>query len=276
MARGPSPQPLEGYEIVAKKPVAEEDADPNASVRLGLTDWRGMIAVERTDLLLRLIYVKNGSHLIARLPMVPGFLPQETISLPSDDKRLEAEAFVKGMESTVMDLVARREILSSRIRRRIQEGKFDQARQLLDEIKGFQTKEDLEMMLTNRQQAGLSSADAWQQQRIDQMLSGTRILLNKYLDPEQLVALQREVEAAAQTPPAAAAEATDTPPPAAQPSGEQPPAAQQSRRRNAVSHRRFPIVFSGQPGTEEKAQYDAGQQGNGDRDRERDGHGQVP
>jgi hypothetical protein len=231
VARGQSPQPLEGYEIVAKKPVAEEAADPNASVRLGLTDWRGMIAVERTDLPLRLIYVKNGSHLIARLPVVPGFLPHQVMALPSDDKRLEAEAFVKGMESTVMDLVARREILSSRIRRRIQEGKFDQARQLLDEIKGFQTKEDLEMMLTSRQQAGLSSADAWQQQRIDQMLSGTRILLNKYLDPEQLVALQREVEAAAQTPPAAAtkpsaADATDTPPPVTPPPGEQPPGEQ--------------------------------------------------
>ena len=186
--------------------MAEENADPNVSVRLGLTDWQGMIDVERTDLPLRLIYVKNGIHLIARLPIVPGLMPQETRSLPSDDKRLEAEAFVKGMESTVMDLVARREILAARIRRRMQEGKFDQARQLLDEIKGFQTKEDLEMMLTSRQQAGLSSADAWQQQRIDQMLSGTRMLLNKYLDPEQLVALQREVEAAERTPPAAAAE----------------------------------------------------------------------
>ena len=241
--------------------MAEEAADPNASVRLGLTDWRGMIAVERTDLPLRLIYVKNGSHLIARLPMVPGFLPHEVMALPSDDKRLEAEAFVKGMESTVMDLVARREILSSRIRRRIQEGKFDQARQLLDEIKGFQTKEDLEMMLTSRQQAGLSSADAWQQQRIDQMLSGTRILLNKYLDPEQLVALQREVEAAAQTPPAAAAkpsaaDATDTPPPAApppseqppgeQPPGEQPPAAQVEQRRRRIAARHGPSLWLSQ------------------------------
>jgi hypothetical protein len=206
VARGESAQPLEGYEIFAKRPVAEENADPNVSERLGLTDWRGMIDVERTDFPLRLIYVKNGSHLIARLPVVPGFTPRETMSLPNDDKRLEAEAFVKGMESTVMDLVARREILAARIRRRMQEGKFDQARQLLDEIKGFQTKEDLEMMLTSRQQAGLSSADAWQQQRIEQMLSGTRILLNKYLSPEQLVALQREVDAAENAPPAAPAE----------------------------------------------------------------------
>ena len=49
------------------------------------------------------------------------------------------------------------------------------------------------MLLTERQQAGLTSADPWQQQRIDKLLSGTRMLLHKYLSPDQLVALQREV-----------------------------------------------------------------------------------
>ncbi|MHB9064454.1 MAG: hypothetical protein ACYC4B_11750 [Pirellulaceae bacterium] len=217
LARGePAAPPLEGYSIFAKLPVADGTGDPYASERLGVTDWRGMIVIERTDSPLRLIYVKNGTHLIARLPMVPGLMPREAIALPSDDKRLEAEAFVKGMESTVMDLVARREILASRIRRRIQEGKVDQARQLLDEIKAFQTKEDLEMLIAGRQ-AGLTSADARQQQRINQMLSGTRMLLHKYLDPEQLVALQREVDAAAQKPPAARAEESGGAEPASTP-----------------------------------------------------------
>ena len=187
--------PLEGYEMFAKKPMADDGTEANPSVRLGLTDWRGMIEVERSDLLLRLIYVKNGAHLVARIPVVPGYRPLETVPLASDDKRLEAEAFVKGMESTVMDLVARREILAARIRRRLAEGKRDEARALLDEIKSFQTKEDLEMMLASRQSA-LASPDKRQQQRIDQLLTGTRSLLNKYLNPEQLVALEREVSSA--------------------------------------------------------------------------------
>jgi hypothetical protein len=187
--------PLEGYEVWSRKPTADGDTESNPSVRLGLTDWRGMIEVERSDLLLRLIYVKNGAHLVARIPVVPGYRPLETVPLASDDKRLEAEAFVKGMESTVMDLVARREILAARIRRRLAEGKRDEARALLDEIKSFQTKEDLEMMLASRQSA-LASPDKRQQQRIDQLLTGTRSLLNKYLNPEQLVALEREVSSA--------------------------------------------------------------------------------
>ncbi len=55
------------------------------------------------------------------------------------------------------------------------------------------------MMLTSRQSA-LASPDKRQQQRIDQLLTGTRSLLNKYLNPEQLVALEREVGGAAQPP----------------------------------------------------------------------------
>ena len=102
-------RPLEGYEIFAKKPLAKEFAATNRAVRLGLTDWQGAIEVPKDDLPLRLVYIKNGSHLIARLPVVPGYRPELTIELVSDDKRLEAEAFVRGMESTVMDLVARRD-----------------------------------------------------------------------------------------------------------------------------------------------------------------------
>jgi hypothetical protein len=205
LSRDETPVPLEGYEIFAKKPLPKDSEVKNMAKRLGLTDWRGIIEVQRDDLPLRLLYVKNGTYLMARLPVVPGYEETQSVELPSDDKRLEAEAFVKGMESTVMDLVARREILTARIRRRIGEGKLDQARELLEEIKSFQTKDDLEILLTNRQQSGLSSADERQQRLIDQMLSGTRILLNKYLDPDKLVALQREVEEAEESPPLAKA-----------------------------------------------------------------------
>ena len=52
-------------------------------------------------------------------------------------------------------------------------------------------------LITRRQQAGLTSSNEREQQRIDVMLSGTRILLNKYLSPDQLVALERMVDGAA-------------------------------------------------------------------------------
>ncbi|MBM4090217.1 MAG: hypothetical protein FJ276_12465 [Planctomycetes bacterium] len=198
---GAPDRPLEGYEIFAKKPLPKESAATNRAVRLGLTDWQGAIEVPKDDLPLRLVYIKNGSHLIARLPVVPGYRPELTIELVSDDKRLEAEAFVRGMESTVMDLVARREIVGARIRRRLEQGKTDEARQLLGELKTFLTKDDLEVMLTGRQQGGLSSIDEREQRRIDFMLSGTRMLLSKYLSPDHLVTMERLVEQGPVAPP---------------------------------------------------------------------------
>jgi hypothetical protein len=194
VSRSDVPKPLEGYEIFAKKPLPKDSEEKNLAVRLGLTDWKGRVPVPADEFPLRLVYVKNGSHLIARLPVVVGYEPELVMELVSDDKRLEAEAFVKGMESTVMDLVARREILSARIQRRLNEGNLNGARDLVGDIKSFQTKDDLDALITRRQQAGLSSANEREQQRIDVMLSGTRILLNKYLSPDQLVALERMVE----------------------------------------------------------------------------------
>lgn len=199
LARGENKHPLEGYEIFAKRPLPPDSEEKNTAVRLGLTDWRGMITVPPEEVSLRLVYVKNGSHLLARIPVVPGYLDQVKLELPSDDKRLEAEAFVKGMESMVMDLVARREILSARIDRRISQGKFKEAHELLEEIKSFRTKDDLDAMLTSRQQAGLASSDEREQQRIDYLLRGTRILLSKYLGPDKLVALERKVAEAEET-----------------------------------------------------------------------------
>jgi hypothetical protein len=196
VSQGDTPKPLEGYEVFAKKPLPKDSEQKNLAVRLGLTDWQGRIAVPPDELPLRLVYIKNGSHLIARLPVVVGYQPELVMELVSDDKRLEAEAFVQGMESTVMDLVARREILAARIQRRINEGNIEGARELVGDIKSFQTKDDLDALITRRQQAGLTSSNEREQRRIDVMLSGTRILLNKYLSPDQLVALERMVDGA--------------------------------------------------------------------------------
>ena len=65
----------------------------------------------------------------------------------------------------------------------------------------FLTKDDLEVMLTERQQGGLSSIDEREQRRIDFMLSGTRMLLSKYLSPDHLVTMERLVDQGPVAPP---------------------------------------------------------------------------
>ncbi len=192
----PGSEPLEGYAVFARPPVAEEASASASSQRLGLTDWRGMLRIERDASPLRILYVKNGRQLLARLPLVPGAEPTQTMALPGDDERLEAEAFVRGMENRVMDLVARREILAARIRARIRDGKVAEARQYLEEAKRLPAKDDFEALLVSHRQSGATTGDPRQVQRIDQMLSGARILLARHLNPQLIVQLEREVEAA--------------------------------------------------------------------------------
>jgi hypothetical protein len=136
---------------------------------------------------------------------------------------LEAEAFVRGIENRVMDLVARREILAARIRARIRDGKLAEARQYLEELKTLPTKDDFETLLVSHRQSGALAADERQLQRIDQMLNGARILLARHLNPQLVVLLEREVDAAAAGGPVAPA-AQPPPPPAEAPAGPATPA----------------------------------------------------
>ena len=82
----PKETPLGPWRVtrsLPKQPLPKESEEKNVALRLGLTDWRGIIDVPPDELPLRLIYVKNGTHLIARLPVVPGYLPQLSIHCPA-------------------------------------------------------------------------------------------------------------------------------------------------------------------------------------------------
>jgi hypothetical protein len=179
-------QPLDGYEIHAKNPVTEE------SELIGISDWRGMIRIPRADSLLRLVYVRNGGRLLARLPMVPGLDRELSVQLPNDDQRLQAEGFVKGLQHRVMDLVARRELYAARFRRYLANKKFDEAKALLEEYRNLETRSDLTRQLDQQEQR-ITSPDRRVQAKIDQLFSDTRQLLARFLDPRTTNVLAEEL-----------------------------------------------------------------------------------
>jgi hypothetical protein len=175
---GDNPRPLDGYEIHAKDPDTEE------SELIGTTDWRGVIQVPRTDKLLRLVYVRNGGRLLARLPMVPGLERELSAQMANDDQRLQAEGFVKGLQHRVMDLVARRELYASRIDRHLEKNELDEAKALLEEFRELETRSDLTRQLDQQEQR-ITSSDRRVQAKIDKLFSDTRQLLGKFLDPRK-------------------------------------------------------------------------------------------
>jgi hypothetical protein len=163
--------PLAGYEIFAKRPDSEN------VVHLGTSDWRGQIELPRGDGSLELLLIRNGSQLLARLPIIPGQDERLTADLMDDDGRLQAEGAVAAMHSRALDLVARREILASRFRARVKEGKFDEAQALLAEFRRLESRADLSRSFDEMQKAVVAT-DRLTQQRIARLFDDARRLLS--------------------------------------------------------------------------------------------------
>ena len=165
----PSPEPPR--ERTAEEAQAEEQRNPPEFV--GLTDWRGRIAIAPSAAPLRLVYVKNGGQLLARLPIVAGYHAQQVAEVPDDNPRLQAEGFIRGMNGQIMDLVAQRQILAARVRKRIAENKLDEAQELLDQIRALKTRNDVQRELDMQARRQLASPYLAVQARIDKLYGDT-------------------------------------------------------------------------------------------------------
>ena len=180
--------PLIGYEIY------EKSLQTKDMTFIGRTDWNGRLDVERNDAPLRLMYVKNGGAVLARLPMVPGLQPIAVADIRSDDMRLEAESYIRGVQNSIIDLVAVRELFKARIRMRLKGGEMDQAEELMDALRSQPSNEVLANEMGKRQTLYLKeigNKDANQRRMVDQMFSTTRELLGKHINPK----LIRDLEA---------------------------------------------------------------------------------
>lgn len=192
-ARTDPQQRLSGYEVFVK------GQGENETFLLGVTDWRGSVEIQRTDSNFQLLYVRNGGQLLARLPTAPGFERELIAKTIEDDSRLQAEGFVRALQGRTMDLVAEREILIAQFRRHVKKGEYDVASKLLERFRKLDTRQDLVRDLDAQQQA-VTSGDPLTQKRIDQLFGDARKMLqNKFLDPEMINVLQRELAAAPTT-----------------------------------------------------------------------------
>jgi hypothetical protein len=187
--RGQPAAKLAGYDIYERLP-----GEKNTTL-VGRSDWRGQLYIARDEHPLKILYVKNGGRLLARLPMVVGAEQQVTAELADDNLRLEAEGFLRGLQEEFVDLVARRKVLAMRVQRRIEDGKLEDAEKLVDEMRQLETRQDLERRIRERQ-ATFQTRDQAQQDRINRLFRDTRSLLSKHLDPAEIDKLRDELAAA--------------------------------------------------------------------------------
>lgn len=145
------------------------------------------------------IYIKSGDTVLAKLAMVPGLKAVETAELPDDSRRLEAEAFVRGFQGEILDLVGLRNLLAARVKLycetrtsdpkereanlKLAEDNVDQLRQLpnFNELADRLDLIQRDMMDETRGSISFSAKN-----RIDRMCQTTRDMLQKYLQDDLL------------------------------------------------------------------------------------------
>ena len=184
-AKGDEDEALIGYEIY------EKDLETEEMNFVGRTDWDGRLQIEPTDKPFRLLYVKNGGAVLARLPIVPGLHERDVANLTGDDDRLEAEAFVKGVQNQIIDLVAVRELFKARVNMRLQRGEMDKAEELMVELRRQPDSRELNDSIAKRQVVFLEKIEnASQRKKVDLMFSTTQDLLAQFINPKLLQDLE--------------------------------------------------------------------------------------
>lgn len=184
--------PLIGYEIY------EKELKSTKMTFIGRTDWNGRLMVEKTEDPFRLLYVKNGGAVLARLPMVPGLHAMDVADLSGDDMRLQAEAYIRGVQNSIIDLVAIRELFKARIRLRLQKGEMEKADLLMQALRDQPSNENLAKEMGKRHDAFVKALarSANQRRKVDEMFTTTRELLSKHINPKLLRDLEADMIAA--------------------------------------------------------------------------------
>lgn len=183
------PRPLAGYDLYAYA-----HGQPTTTA-LGRTDRQGSVLVPPADHPLRLLLVKHGGELLAKLPMVPGLEPELTAILAPDDARLAVEGFITGMQEDLVDLVARRKVLLAQALNALDSGQLEPAQTALDALRRLRSQQQFARRLDQAQREMIAS-DPRTQARIDKLFADTRKLVNQFLDPREVAEVEQRVRAA--------------------------------------------------------------------------------
>jgi hypothetical protein len=146
-----------------------------------------------------LLYVKNGGAVLARLPIVPGLHALDVADLSGDDTRLQAEAYIRGVQNAIIDLVAVRELFKARIRLRLERSEMPKAEALMVALRDQPSNEVLANDMGKKQTYfnNLLKSSPNQRAKVDQMFSVTRDLLTTHINGKLVSDLEAELRAAA-------------------------------------------------------------------------------
>lgn len=146
---------------------------------LGRTAPDGTFKLEPVeDRAVRNLVIQNGRTIVARLPVVRGWAAECTIPVPDDRVRLEAEAALLGLQEELIDVTARREILSRREQKYRETGDLKKAGEMRNERSRLK---DTERFLIELEQTRLrfQSTDPIVRRRLERLFRETEDAIKK-------------------------------------------------------------------------------------------------
>lgn len=188
-SRTAAEKPLVGYEVFSQKPGDDK------LTRVGATDAEGRLTVSPAQQPLQFLLVKHGGQIFARIPVVAGEKPRIDVPLPDDDARLAAEASLAAVREDLVDVVARRNILISRARQKIEKKDYAAAQELLRSLNDLPGRQQFKITIDTAKRS-LRSDDPLMQRRIDRLFDATDTLLTKFLDVKPINEVSDELREA--------------------------------------------------------------------------------
>jgi len=133
---------------------------------VGRSGGDGKVVVPATPDPVRLILVKSGQDVLARIPLVPGAAATMVLPVAADDRRLESEAAVEALASTLRDLTYQHALLCARGEARLQAKQLEEAKAILAELEKLPTAAQFAQRVTEQQRL-LAAEDPAAKKRLD-------------------------------------------------------------------------------------------------------------
>ncbi len=170
-AKGDPTQPLAGYEFY------EKELKSTAMTFVGRTNWNGEIEITKGASPMRLLYVKNGGAVLARLPIVPVQL-NEKLQTWWETTSVESGSLYRGTQNAIVDLIAIRTLLGARIRLKLEKGQMAEAKELLLLLEKQPTYEVISADMAKKI-IQIKGRNPSEQKRIENMFAETREMLSR-------------------------------------------------------------------------------------------------
>ncbi|MDA0283034.1 MAG: hypothetical protein O3B13_02270 [Planctomycetota bacterium] len=146
---------------------------------------------------LRWVYVRSGSALLAKFPLVAGAEPQMMVECPDDTIRLDVEGQIVLLQSRLIDTIAKQAMVKAMLTNRTKKGEWDKVDESLDEFDALPTIKSFEKMVFDIQYPALKKAEARHdrssESRIKKLGQAVLKVARLHLDQEKIDEFREEI-----------------------------------------------------------------------------------